>query len=466
MKSSPRLIALCLCALLGGCHCGGPQPEPASSSPPSAPSATPSASSPSATPQPARNEPVATASPSASVPVSNAVPEKLNVVLLTIDALRADMPWAGYPRPIAPRLTELEGRSVSYANAYAISSYTSMSLGGMLSGEYPASMKRDGFFFGTYAKDNLMFPERLREAGVRTVAAQAHRYFAASAGFNQGFDVWEMVPGVKFDPQTDPNVTGPKHEEIAERLLGDPANTSGQFFAWFHFMDPHDVYVAHKEVPSYGHEARDRYDGEVQFTDTQLGKLLDFVARQPWASRTAIVVSADHGEGFGEHGVFRHGFEVYQELVRVPWFFVVPGIAPRRIDKPRGHIDMAPTILELMGVAQGDAPLRGRSLVGEMLGRDPAEARDVIVDLPRTSDNDRRRALISGDHKLISFGDDAYFRLYDLKEDPGERNDLRKKDTQTLSRMVERYREHARTIREVKPYACRKLKGAPEGRDH
>jgi arylsulfatase A-like enzyme len=394
------------------------------------------------------------------------LPPKLNVLLITIDALRADMPWAGYPRPIAPRLTELEKRSVSYSQAYAISSYTSMSIGGMLGGEYPAAMKRDGFFFGTYPKEALMFPERLQAAGVRTMGAQAHRYFASSAGFAQGFDVWEMVPGIKFDPQTDPNVTGPKHEELAEKILSDPKNTSGQFFAWFHFMDPHDVYVTHKEVPPWGSTGRDRYDGEVTFTDLQIGKLLDFVARQPWAARTAIVVSSDHGEAFGEHHVYRHGFEVFQELVRVPWFFVIPGVQAHRLEIPRSHIDMAPTIMELMGVPQGEPAMRGKSLVGEIIGRDPADRRDVVVDLPRTSDNDRRRALISDKYKLVGYSDDSYFRLYDLEADPGEAHDLRKTDPATYARLVDRYKDVSKTIKEVKPYACRALKGAPEGRDH
>jgi arylsulfatase A-like enzyme len=112
--------------------------------------------------------------------------------------LRADMPWAGYERPIAPRLTELEKRSVSYTRAYAISSYTSMSLGGLLGGKLPSEMKRSGYFFGKYPADNLMFPELLQAKGVRTIGAQAHGYFK-EAGFDQGFDVWELVPDLKFD---------------------------------------------------------------------------------------------------------------------------------------------------------------------------------------------------------------------------------------------------------------------------
>src|SRR5689334_14611381 len=123
------------------------------------------------------------------------MPTDLNVLVISIDSLRADMPWAGYPRPIAPHLTELEKRSVSYTRAYSMSSYTSMSLGGFLGGRLPSEMKRNGFFFGSYAKDNLMFPEFLKARGDRTVSAHAHGYFN-SAGFEQGFDVWQIVPGI------------------------------------------------------------------------------------------------------------------------------------------------------------------------------------------------------------------------------------------------------------------------------
>ena len=121
-------------------------------------------------------------------------PSDLDVIVISVDSLRADMPWAGYPRDIAPRLTELEKRSVSYTRAYSMSSYTSMSLGGLLGGKLPSEMKRSGFFFGSYATDNVMFPELLKAKGVRTMSAHAHGYFS-SAGFDQGFDVWQIVPG-------------------------------------------------------------------------------------------------------------------------------------------------------------------------------------------------------------------------------------------------------------------------------
>src|SRR3954470_17732227 len=169
--------------------------------------------------------PSACASPVASVapapsPVGPA--SNLNVLLITVDALRADMPWAGYPRPIAPRLTALEQRAVSYTNAYALSSYTSMSLGGMLGGRYPGEMKRDGYFFGTYHPSNVMFPELIQAAGIKTLTAHAHLYFKKGAsGFEQGFDVYELVPNLKWNSTTDENITGPEHEALAESILGN-----------------------------------------------------------------------------------------------------------------------------------------------------------------------------------------------------------------------------------------------------
>jgi len=387
-------------------------------------------------------------------------PADLNMLLITVDCLRADMPWAGYERPIAPNLTDLEKRAVSYTNAYSLSSYTSMSVGGMLGGRYPGEMKRDGYFFGHY-RDNPMFPERLQAAGIRTVSAHAHLYLQR-AGFERGFDQYEMVPGLKWNATTDENITSPQSERIAEKMLSDPANTSGRFFAWFHFLDPHDQYFRHGDVEPWGKKVRDLYDGEVTFTDRYIGKLLDFVAKQPWGARTAIIVTADHGEAFGEHGQFRHAFELWQPLVRVSWMFVVPGLAPKHVDVKRSHIDLAPTVLELMGISPEG--MEGKSLVPELYGRVEPEARDIIIDLPRTSTNDRRRAIIHDHYKLIAYGDDVNYQVYDIETDPEESRSLQKTDRAKFDEMVALYKQKQKEINDVHPYACRTLKGAPEGR--
>jgi arylsulfatase A-like enzyme len=459
----PSIGCVAVCALLSGaCGPTSAAHEPSAAPPPTA-SAPPQAAVTGSHATPAADAP-ASASAGTATKSRPAPPAKLNVIVITVDAMRSDMPWAGYPRPIAPHLTKLEGESVSYTRAYALSSYTAMSMGGFLAGRYPGELKRSGYFFSAYPDDELLFPEVLQQQGVRTLSAHAHFYFEKKAGFHQGFDDYRIVPGIKADNTTDRNVTSPAHLKVAIDMLSQPTNTGGQFFAWFHFMDPHDVYVKHEGFESFGTgKPRDRYDGEMLFTDHHLGKLFEFIDAQPWGKHTAIVISADHGEAFGEHRMTRHGFELWEPLVHVPMFFRVPGVAAQRIDTPRSHIDLAPTIFELMGLSVPEA-FQGSSLVAEMKRETKPELRDVVVDLPRTSDNFRRRALVHDRHKIIAFGDDFRYQLYDVVADPGEKRDLRKRDKPLYERMKKRYLERVKTIKDICPKMRRNLKGRTRGR--
>src|ERR1700691_6309953 len=225
----------------------------------------------------------------------------------------------------------------------------------------------------------------------------AHMYFKA-AGFDQGFDDWKIVPGISFDPNTDRDITSPQSEQRAEKALGDAANDSRRFFFWAHFLDPHDLYLKHDGI-DWGKTDRDRYDAEVTFTDQHVGKLLDFIAAKPWAKRTVIIITSDHAEEFGENAMPRHGFEVWEPLVHVPLMFVAPGAPARHVDVLRSAIDLAPTILDLFGVPP-DPSSEGTPVVRQLSGA-PSEPRDVVVDLPMTSDNGRPRALLHGTEKLI-----------------------------------------------------------------
>jgi choline-sulfatase len=436
--------ALAVATLMGlssACSKDAPPARPGSQTP-----TVPAASmAPPSTPGVAAPVPSAAA---AAAPAAVAGPPKdCNVIVLSIDSLRADMPWNGYPRAIAPHLTELEKKAVSFTRAYSMSSYTSMSLGGLLGGRIPSELQRSGYFFGTYRHD-VFFPALLQKAGVHTSGVMAHMYFKA-AGFDQGFDDWQIVPGISFDPNTDRDVTSPQSERLAEKALGDPANDSRRFFFWAHFLDPHDLYLRHPGI-DWGKTDRDRYDGEVTFTDQSIGKLLDFIATRPWAARTVLIVTSDHGEEFGENAMTRHGFEVWEPLVHVPLFFIAPGAVPRHIDVLRSAVDLAPTILDFFGVAP-DPSYQGTSLVREIYGA-PSPERDVVVDLPMTSDNGRRRALLHGTEKLICFDNDGYCRLYDLTRDPTEHSPITKGDD--WKEMKARYDAFGKTVREVPPYAC------------
>jgi arylsulfatase A-like enzyme len=388
----------------------------------------------------------ATKAPAAPPPAS----PPFNVLLLTIDSLRADMPWAGYPRPIAPRLQALHDRAIDYPHAYSISSFTSKSLGGLVAGRYPSELARTGVFFTQYLRSNAMLCESIPDGGPPCVAAHAHAYLAKGyAGMDQGFRDWRLVPGIKFDFNKDPYVTSDKLTKVAIDMLGDAELTSRPFFAWFHYMDPHDEYQTH-DGPHWGTRPRDRYDEEVLFTDGWIGKLLDFVEGQPWAARTVIIVSADHGEAFGEHHEFRHGHELYEELVHVPLFFVVPGQSARTIDATRSHIDVGPTILELLG--QPPAPSAdGQSFAAELLGAPAAPSRDIVCDLPQDDWNERRRSILHDGWKLIAFGDDKRFELYELGSDPGEQTDLYWKRRDVAGDMLKRYKEACRAIHDVAP---------------
>src|ERR1035438_2708897 len=380
-------------------------------------------------------------------PTPPGLPKDSNVILLSIDSLRADMPWNGYPRPIAPRLTDLEKRAVTFTHAYSVSSYTSMSLGGLLAGRLPSELIRSGWFFGTY-KNDLFFPKLLQQNAIRTMGVMAHMYFK-TAGFDYGFDDWRLVPGITFDPNTDRDITSPAHEKVSEEMLGDPANDSRRFFFWAHFLDPHDLYQRHDGI-DWGPNPRDRYDGEVQFTDQYVGKLLDFIAARSWAARTVIIVTADHGEEFGEHGMTRDGFAGWETRVHAPLMIIAPGAKPRHVEPMRSGIDLAPTILELFGLSS-EPSFEGKSLVGEVYGA-PDEERDLIVDLPTTSDSGRRRALLHQNEKLICADNDNACRVYDLTADPGEKAPYI--HGSAYVDIKARYDAVAETIKEVAPYAC------------
>jgi arylsulfatase A-like enzyme len=378
-----------------------------------------------------------------------------NVLLLTVDSMRADMPWVGYPRAIAPNLTKLAEESVVYTNEYALSSYTAKSVAGFLSSRYPSTLYRSGYFFASYSKADNFLAEVLTAHGIRTLGWHGHLYFQ-NVGLDQGFDVWQFVPGIKFDPETDNSITSDGMTKLGIKLLSKSENTGKQFFAWAHYMDPHDQYMKHAESPDFGNKNRDRYDSEVFYADLWLGKLLDFARAQPWWNDTIVIVSADHGEAFGEHGFYKHAFEIWDVLTRVPLMVFGPGIKPHRIDERRSHIDLAPTILDLMGVPP-EPSFQGKSFADELYGAKPDVREPIVMELTEDSHNPFRRACIQGDYKLIAITE-TKFQLYNLKDDPGEEKDLASSDAEHLAQMKKVYTDIWSKLPIVAPYGGATLK--------
>jgi arylsulfatase A-like enzyme len=401
-----------------------------------------------------------------------------NVILITVDTLRPDLGFMGYPKPTSPNLDKLAAKATVFERAYSMASYTGKAVGPMLIGRYPSEALTDFSHFNSYFDANVMLAERAREAGYRTFAGMCHWYFKRSSGLTQGFDVWDtsaIPPGMS---DNDTSVSSERMANLALKLLqqpfgeaavkpqdvigtqaadpdagavpstatgdggaagpqdGTPADDAKpqRFFAWFHFFDPHAQYVTHEGAPDFSGkgafaQSRALYDGEVWFTDKHIGRVLDYVESQPWAEDTAIVMTADHGEAFYEHGMLYHGSEIWNELVRVPLIIYVPGAEPRRVSVNRSHIDITPTIIELMAQpVPEDAELRGKSLLTDVyLPKDAEyEERDVYIDMPPGPFNGVRRAVIAGPGpgmKLIHSG--AYnYQLFDLANDPDEKKDL------------------------------------------
>jgi choline-sulfatase len=416
----------------------------------------------SSTPPP----PPASGAPEVAAPATKPAPKRpYNVLFLMIDSLRADMPWAGYSRDIAPWLTAFAKRSTLYPRAYSMSSYTAKSVVPTLAGLYPSEMKRDGLFFTRWSEDNVLLTERARSVGIRTLAGNGHGYFMPPYGVNQGFDDYRLLKGTFLDNTGVQDVNSDRLNELAKQMLSDPANTSGDkpFFAYFHFLDPHYRYVRHKDHPDYGKRRRDLYDNEVHFTDQWVGDLVDWALGQPWGKNLAVVITADHGEGFGERGHYRHAYEVWESLVRVPLFIHVPGAPPRRIEESRGAISLAPTIADLLGMPLD--PYRGKSLLPEVFGA-KAESTPVMVDLPRCDLMDKRRALVVGDYKLVVFGDDQKYMLFDVKNDFEEKQNLAKTQPEKLAEMQALYAQLSKEIVTLPVTGSATLKGAPPGQRH
>jgi len=362
----------------------------------------------------------------------------LNLVLITVDTLRWDMHFAGNPNPISPNLDRLATQSVVFERGYALSSYTGRAIGPMLTGRYPSECPRNAEHFTRYLPDNVFLAERAKDAGFHTFGAASHFYFERRYGLSQGVDVWDTsaIPG------GDRQETSFNDFRVADRviaMLRDPETTRGRFALWAHFFDPHKQYVDHPELPLFGRGERARYEREVMSTDVQIGRVLDALDALPGdvGRRTVVVVTADHGEAFNEHGMSWHGVELWEELVRVPWVMRVPGVAPRRVSEPRGQIDLTPTLVELLGLPApaADAPdaFSGVSLVPDLQGR-PGPARPIYIELPEGPFNSMRRSLVVGTWKLTERGA-RRFELYNLATDPGERTNLAATEPAELARM-------------------------------
>ena len=382
------------------------------------------------------------------------LPAKPNVVLISIDTLRFDLGYMGYERKITPAIDALAQKSVVFEKAYSLASYTSKSLAPLLIGKYGLETQRGWSHFNRFPKD-VFVAERLQKNGVRTISVQGFWYFVKGYGFERGFDVVDSSASPKA-PQLegDRTFTSDKLTDAAIAELAKPELDDKPFFLWVHYTDPHAEYVLHEGF-DFGKKGRDLYDSEVAFVDQQVGRLLKALEAEPFADRTLIVLTSDHGEAFGEHGLIRHGFELWEELVRVPLIVYVPKLEPARISERRSAIDIVPTLLDVFGIeppaASAPDSLSGTSLLPDVLrpaGYQP-KPRVVFVDMQAGPHNAERQAFIENDKKLtMSAG--RPLGLYDLAADPGEKKDLLDEQKEQAKALLERAKAFKASLKEVR----------------
>jgi choline-sulfatase len=344
-----------------------------------------------------------------------AFPEDLSLLLITIDSLRWDEPgFMGYARDTTPALDALAARGTVYDRAYALGSYTAQAIPPMLAGKYASEMLRTAAHETTYTQENVFAAEIVCGEGLLCAAFNSHFLFSTYFGWNQGFDVWRDAgaspPGVA---NSSLQVSSPSVAADAIQWLKKEKNTRGRFWLWTHFMDPHKDYLEHPGFPRFGDDRRAMYDGEVAYTDRYIGRLLAALAASPAADRTLIVVTADHGEAFNEHGEWTHGAELWEEIIRVPLLVAGPGVAKKRIARATSLVDLFPTLLDLFGAAVPEGT-HGRSLVADWVAGQELDERPVIADQPRNPYYEPRRVFIADGYKLHHLIDSGTYRLFRL----------------------------------------------------
>ncbi len=405
----------------------------------------------SATPAPDAADPVA------ADPVA-ALRRRWNVVLVTIDTLRPDhLGYAGYERTdISPNLDALAARSVRFARAYSPSSKTPTAIPPMLASRWPSEMIRSDHHFVRYGEDNLFVAELLRDAGYQTAASVAHWYFRERSGFTQGFEDWReyWVSGDRMEEV-------PTSEQVADNAIaflderyGAAQAAEGEaapYFLWVHFLDPHKLYIDHPDDgPAYGSGPVARYDGEIRFTDRHLGRVMQALESHGAFEDTVILVTSDHGEAFGEHGMRHHGTELWEHQIRVPLLVYVPGVEGYDVQTRTSVMDFAPTVLDAIGEPV-PAELRGRSLLPAIAQRGEPAPVPIFAEMPPGPHNTHKRAFILGDWKLVHHLSGDRYYLFDLAADPGELDDLYASRPEDAARMRQAYELFLATQVEPRP---------------
>jgi choline-sulfatase len=341
---------------------------------------------------------------------------RVNVVLVTIDTLRADRVGPA----LTPSIEALAHRGIRFTNARSSVPLTLPAHASIMTGLLPPG---DGVRLNggqRLRKDTPTLGRVLQSAGYHTGAFVGAYVLDSRFGLDQGFDVYddEIPKGESATGSLEAERRGDVVAARAIAWLRSLPDDGRPFFLWMHLYDPHAPYTPPAEW--LARADGQAYDGEVAFADAQLGALLMALPATGHRKRTLIVVVGDHGESLGEHGEATHGMLLYEAALRVPLVFAAAGLPAAARDEPVSLVDVLPTVAGLLGLAV-PGPLDGRDLLAA--GADTgSRAVYAETNYPEAAGCSPLRALVDRRWKYI--GGPARPELYDLARDPEERTDV------------------------------------------
>ena len=351
-------------------------------------------------------------------PIPPGALEGSNLLFVTIDTLRADRLGSyGGPEGLTPHLDRLAAEGIRFERVYAHVPVTLPSHSSIFTARYP--LDHGVHDNGTFRLDGEVptLATVLKEAGYRTGAFVSAFVLDARFGLRRGFDVYDDYYGEKRA-----RLSFTQLERRAEAAVS-PAERwiraqDAPWFAWVHLFDPHAPYEAPRSVPG-----TDAYGAEIAYTDSVLGAFLERLRLSGRLEHALVVVLGDHGESLGDHGERTHGTFAYDATLRVPWILWSPaGLSPRVFADPVRHVDVMPTVLDLLGI-EAPAGIRGQSLRpfldGEPYSAPPSYFEALNPNLTR--DWAPLRGVVAEGYKLIDL---PIPELYDLTRDPGEKRNL------------------------------------------
>ncbi|MCP4205269.1 MAG: sulfatase-like hydrolase/transferase, partial [bacterium] len=374
-------------------------------------------------------------------------PDRLNVVLITLDTLRADRLSSYGSRVKTPNLDRIASQGVLFTNASSTVPFTFPAHSSIMTGTYPpfhGVRENVGYHLGD---ENRTIAEAMSAAGWQTAGFVSAFVLDARWGIARGFDhYYDDFDLGAFEDANLGSVQRPGTETIAAAIAwldqrqSQPAEAR-PFFLWLHLFDAHDPYTPPE--PFRSQYPGKPYDAEVAYTDLLVGGFVEELERRALLDTSLVVVTADHGEGLGDHGETFHGYFAYDSTVHVPLIVRFPESAQagRRIDAVASHVDIAPTILELTGQ---DVPqvMQGRSLLEPML----SDGKDDT-----TATGPQRAVYAESFYPLLHYGwaplrvlrsrTEKYIEapnpeLFDFAADPGELTNLAGREQRTVQRLA------------------------------